>query len=154
MKNLKNRPLWILIFIVAPMAFLTACNQRESSKSFKVIGYLYDKHVNIQKLPYQYLTDINYSFALPTPDSTGHIMPIPFPDTLADLVKTAHAHQVKVFVSIGGWDLGDGGGNDTRYEVLAASQNTRTTFVESAMALVRQFNLDGIDIDWEYPQTI
>lgn len=162
MKKLKTNALLILSVIVAQTFLLTACKQgnesasssKTSSGNFKVVGYLYDKQVNIQKLPYQYLTDINYSFALPTPDSTGHIMPVPFPDTLTDLVKTAHEHGVKVFVSVGGWDLGDGGGNDTRYEVLAASQNTRNTFVESAMDMVRQFNLDGIDIDWEYPDPI
>lgn len=162
MKNLKNNLLVIFVIILAPVFLLTACKQGKEStnspaaspKNFKVIGYLYDKQADIQKLPYQYLTDINYSFALPAPDSTGHIMPVPFPDTLAVLVKTAHAHGVKVFVSIGGWDLGDGGGNDTRYEVLAASQSTRDIFVKSAMDMVRKFNLDGIDIDWEYPDPI
>lgn len=162
MKDLKRSALLILSVVVAQAFLLTACKQSNepgnsnpvSSKKFKVIGYLYDKQANIEKLPYEYLTDINYSFALPTPDSTGNIMPVPFPDTLTRLVATAHAHGVKVFISIGGWDLGDGGGNDTRYEVLAASQPTRTTFVNSAMGLVRKFNLDGIDIDWEYPQTI
>ncbi len=122
--------------------------------NFKVIAYLFNKKVPISQLPYQYLTHINYSFALPAPDSTGNILPVPVPDRLAALSKTAHAHGVKVFISIGGWEIGDGGGNDSRFEVLANNPDTRTTFTESAMRIVRKFNLDGVDVDWEYPDPI
>lgn len=162
MKKLKKSTLFILLVIAVIPLFLTAWKQinispdhpRKPEKKFPVIGYLFDKKVNIGKLPYQYLTIINYSFGLPAKDGSGHIEPIPLPDTLSVLVKDAHAHGVKVFISIGGWDLGDGGGNYTRFEELAGSQLTRTTFVKSAMDLVRKFDLDGVDIDWEYPQTI
>lgn len=129
-------------------------NKHQKPEPFKVIGYLFNKQVPISTLPYQYLTHINYSFALPAPDASGNILPVPMPERLHELSKTAHAHGVKVFISIGGWEIGDGGGNDTRFEVLANKASTRTTFTRSAMQLVRTYNLDGVDIDWEYPDPI
>lgn len=161
MKKLKKTTLLLLFGLVVPCSFLTAFRSGRNPiktmakppKGFKVVGYLYNKKVDLTKLPYQYLTIINYSFGLPSLDSIGRIN-VPDPDVLAALTKTAHAHHVKVFLSIGGWDLGDGGGITTRFEEMAGNQKTRTVFVENAMDLVRKFDLDGIDIDWEYPQTI
>jgi GH18 family chitinase len=152
----KRNRLPLLFLLAMSLSFLfTACSSNKNiSDKFKVIGYLFNKKVNLNKIPYQYLTNINYSFALPAPDSSGNILPVPKPERLVKLTKLAHTHGVKVFISVGGWEIGDGGGNDTRFEVLANSAVTRTNFTESAMRIVRKFNLDGVDIDWEYPDPI
>jgi GH18 family chitinase len=52
-----------------------------------------------------------------------------------------------VSIAVGGWN----NANDDNFEILAASSNGRTTFVNSLINLVNQYNLDGVDIDWEYP---
>src|SRR5690625_3719987 len=153
MEKIKNGGYSVLFLIVGSIVLLFAsCSQKGiSSKDFRIIGYLYNKQININKLPYQYLTAINYSFVVPAPDSTGHTIPLKYPNRLNELAKIAHSHGVKVFISVGGDNLGDGPGNDTRFEVLANNKKMRTNFVQSAMHLVRKFNLDGVDIDWEYP---
>lgn len=154
-KKTFNRFLLLPAFVAGTFILISACNpSNQAPKNVKVIGYLFNKKVPIDQLPYQYLTHINYSFALPAPGGSGQILPVPRPKRLMELAKTAHKHGVKVFISIGGWNIGDGGGNDTRFEVLANHPATRTTFVQSAMAVVRKFNLDGVDIDWEYPDPI
>lgn len=152
----KLEKCWIsLLLSVTIILFFTACDQGEApSDRFKVIGYLYNKKLPVNELPYQYLTHINYAFALPAPGGTGEILPVPAPVRLKKLTKTAHSHGVKVFISVGGWSIGDGGGNDTRFEVLASSPDTRTNFTNEVMEIVRKFNLDGVDIDWEYPNPI
>lgn len=133
---------------------LSSCYGTKNKESFKVVGYLPAGVVDTASIPYGYLTDINYAFAIPAPDSTGRLMPIPRPDTLHALVRNAHAHGVRVFISVGGWSVGDGGGNDTRFEVLASTPQTRHAFTQAVMEVVRQFDLDGADIDWEYPDPI
>jgi GH18 family chitinase len=156
MKNQKWSSLSSFTLLLLSLSFLfAACSSNQNSAgNFKVIGYLFNKKVDLNEIPYQYLTDINYSFALPAADCSGNIIPVPKPERLAELSNTAHKRGVKVFISIGGWEIGDGGGNDTRFEVLANSAVTRTNFTEAAMKIVRKFNLDGVDIDWEYPDPI
>lgn len=53
--------------------------------------------------------------------------------------------DLKVILSVGGWDS-DG------FCYMAKTQEGRREFSESCAELVREFNLDGIDIDWEFPQ--
>lgn len=143
-----------LVVISCIGMILSSCYSSNDAVPFKVIGYLPAGNVDTAAIPFQYLTDINYAFAIPTPDSTGHLMPVPRPETLHALVRNAHAHDVRVFISVGGWGIGDGGGNDTRFELLANSQITRTNFTQAVMNIVREFHLDGADIDWEYPDPI
>ncbi|MGV7210409.1 glycoside hydrolase family 18 protein [Oxalobacteraceae bacterium A2-2] len=58
--------------------------------------------------------------------------------------KKSHP-QLKLMVSVGGWNWSN------QFSNLADSANARATFIGSAVALLRKYNLDGIDIDWEYP---
>ncbi len=54
--------------------------------------------------------------------------------------------QLKVLLSVGGWDY------SYHFSSVAANAATRTTFAKSAADMVKQYNLDGIDIDWEFPK--
>ncbi|KAF1812394.1 glycoside hydrolase [Eremomyces bilateralis CBS 781.70] len=53
---------------------------------------------------------------------------------------------LKVVLSIGG-----GGKGSEPFAAVAADPTARETFARSARALVDQYGLDGIDIDWEHP---
>ena len=59
-------------------------------------------------------------------------------------LRRQHPH-LRVLVSVGGW-LGSRGFSD-----LAATAKGRRVFVESAVDFVRRHDLDGFDVDWEYP---
>lgn len=52
---------------------------------------------------------------------------------------------LRVMVACGGWG-GSGGFSD-----MAASEESRKTFVESVIDFINEYDLDGLDIDWEYP---
>ena len=52
--------------------------------------------------------------------------------------------DVKWVLSIGGWTA-DG------FSQAAWDESTRNTFVESVIQVVQQYDLDGVDIDWEFP---
>ena len=49
-----------------------------------------------------------------------------------------------MLVSIGGW------GAD-HFSEAAFTEQSRARFTDSAVRLMREHRLDGIDIDWEYP---
>jgi GH18 family chitinase len=122
-----------------------------ASDDFKVVGYYTPGSAEPESLPLEYLTHINYSFSIPAP--TGDtLMPLGNDDKLKRLVAYAHKNNgAEVFISIGGWGIGDGGGDDSRFHRMAERAEGRHTFVKSALELVRKYSLDGIDFDWEYP---
>jgi chitinase len=53
--------------------------------------------------------------------------------------------DLKVMVSVGGWGWSGG------FSDAVASAQSRKKFVDSAVQFVLDHNLDGLDIDWEYP---
>ncbi len=57
---------------------------------------------------------------------------------------------LKVLLSVGGWAHNDAP-NAWRFTTMAATAKYRHEFIESALALLREYDFDGLDIDWEYP---
>jgi hypothetical protein len=135
-KNLPGR-----IFL-ALLAFATV---QKAAAQFKVVGYMPSWAGDVNTVQYTKLTHINYAFILP--NTNGTLQGLDNPSKLSSLVTKAHANGVKVQISVGGWN----DGNDSGFEGLAASSSSRTTFINAVISLVNQYNLDGVDIDWEYP---
>ena len=114
---------------------------------FKSVGYMPSWAGSATAIQYAKLTHINYAFALP--NANGTLQPIENTAKLQQIVSLGHQNNTRVSLAIGGWN----DGNDSAFESLAANAGTRTTFVNSVMSTVRQYGLDGIDIDWEYPDS-
>ncbi len=109
---------------------------------FRIIAYATDAVID-SIIPYPQLTHINYSFLTPLEDGTFN--PINNAWKLQQIVATGHANNVKVLISVGGW------GWDKQFETMAANPESRSAFVRNLKAFMDQFQLDGADIDWEYP---
>jgi GH18 family chitinase/chitodextrinase len=133
---------WIRTCILFCASIITSL---QSSAQFKVIGYVPSWSGDVNAVQYSKLTHINYAFVLPT--ASGGLQSVDNPGKLQSLVSLAHANGVKVLISVGGWN----DGNDSGFEQLAAGSGTRTAFTNNIIAFVNQYNLDGADIDWEYP---
>jgi chitinase len=91
------------------------------------------------------LTRINYAFAN---IKDGRIVNgFPHDDeNLASLVALKKQNpSLTVLVSVGGW-LWSGGFSDA-----ALTKKSREVFIASVVDFVRSHQLDGLDIDWEYP---
>ena len=112
------------------------------ARPFIILAYATDG-IFADIIPYDKLTHINYSFL--TPKADGTFNPITNGWKLKQIVQVGHQHNVKVSISVGGW------GWDAQFEELAADPATRTTFVQNLKAFVDEYGLDGVDMDWEYP---
>jgi chitinase len=53
--------------------------------------------------------------------------------------------NLKILISVGGWSWSGA------FSDAALTKASRKVFVDSAIAFVEHYNLDGLDIDWEYP---
>ncbi|WP_433062540.1 glycosyl hydrolase family 18 protein [Dactylosporangium sp. CS-033363] len=112
---------------------------------FRSIGYMPSWAGSATAIQYNKLTHINYAFVLP--NANGSLGGLDNPSKLQQIVSLGHAANTKVSISIGGWN----DGNDSAFESLAGNATARTAFVNNVVNLVGQYNLDGVDIDWEYP---
>ncbi|HHU0691163.1 TPA: glycoside hydrolase family 18 protein [Citrobacter murliniae] len=114
---------------------------------------------DINKLDVRQITHLNYSFGLvynnekdETNDAlkdASKLHQIWLSEKVqADLQKIPVLRKqnpnLKVLLSVGGW-----GGRG--FSGAAATQESRTVFIQSAQAIVEKYGLDGIDLDWEYP---
>jgi chitinase len=88
---------------------------------------------------------IDFAFALPTADGGLEFTQWDSSDLLNRLVSTGHAAGKRVKLSIGGWT------GSAYFSILTADSTLRATFVNNILKAYKTYDLDGIDIDWEYP---
>lgn len=97
-----------------------------------------------EDLPLDQLTHIIYSFSKVVDGEMG-FTDDQAPEKLSRLVAAKAQHpQLKVMLACGGW--GAGGFSD-----MSVTAEGREKFVSSTMDMIQKYELDGIDIDWEYP---
>ncbi|KAJ3255703.1 hypothetical protein HK103_006070 [Boothiomyces macroporosus] len=71
-------------------------------------------------------------------------------------IKTINP-SMKLIISVGGWAFNDvpvtNNQPDTSgyYSRMVSSSSSRSVFINSVKSFLSQYNLDGIDFDWEYP---
>ena len=91
----------------------------------------------------QYMTHINYAFGHVNESFNG--VKIDNEERLRQIVDLRKQKpELKVLLSIGGWGSG-------RFSEMAANDEYRRAFAADCDRVVKEFALDGIDIDWEYP---
>ncbi len=62
-----------------------------------------------------------------------------------NLAYYAHLNNVSLLMSIGGWTL------STHFAGIASDPAKRQTFASDCAYICELYDLDGVDIDWEYP---
>lgn len=87
-----------------------------------------------------------FAFATPN-ESNGLNWDSGSKNTLSRLVSAAHAAGTKVVLSVGGW------GGSYWFSNAVSSKANRATFADALLGAINQFGLDGVDIDWEYPNS-
>lgn len=70
----------------------------------------------------------------------------PIRGNLNELIKLKQKYpHLKTIISVGGWSWSN------RFSDVAATDATRKAFAQSAVDFIRKYQMDGVDLDWEYP---
>lgn len=131
-------------------------DQPEAKKeNYRVVGYVAGyRDFDFSKIDAKKLTHINYAFAnvingevmFDTTDIDNTTLK---DDDLKALQKLKEVNpELKILVSVGGWTWS---GN---FSDAALTNESRLRFGKSAADFVSKYKLDGIDIDWEYPNQV
>lgn len=112
-----------------------------------VVAYVFPQNAALQpgEIDARAVTRINYAFADIRDGRmvTGYAHDA---ENFAALVALRKENpSLTVLVSVGGW-LGSGGFSDA-----ALTKESRKKFIDSVMEFLKRYDLDGLDIDWEYP---
>ncbi len=134
-----------LVFILTPlMGFttnlaLTSAQDKEPDKVF--VGYVYQQP---KKINFKLYTHLCHAFVVA--DEDGKIRPSKGCPS-RQLVADAHQAGVKVLISLGGW------GWDRQFTAIVSKPAAEDRYVKAVLAIVAENDYDGIDFDWEYPNT-
>jgi chitinase len=148
---------------MAGMLFMS-CSAKQGDKAqseeirsddYRVVGYVAGyRDFDFSKIQALKLTHINYAFANVIDgkvmfDTTNIDNTSLKDDDLKELQQLKNVNpDLKILVSVGGWTWS---GN---FSDAALTDESRTKFARSAADFVAQYRLDGIDIDWEYPNQV
>ena len=116
----------------------------------EVIAYIFPRDHVIQpgEIAARKLTRINYAFANIQDGRIVVVNPVDAPNLAALVALKKENPSLQILVSVGGW-LWSGNFSDA-----VLTPESRSRFIDSVVAFVEQYNLDGLDIDWEYPGQI
>ncbi len=139
----------IKMMMAAALGVLVSCGSVKSgeevvaaSRDSKVVVAYVTSWSEVMPDP-QYMTHINYAFGHVNESFNG--VKIDNEERLRQIVDLRKQKpELKVLLSIGGWGSG-------RFSEMAANDEYRRAFAADCDRVVKEFALDGIDIDWEYP---
>lgn len=113
----------------------------EKAKDKVFVGYVFGQPRNIN---FRLYTHLCHAFLVA--DGDGKVREsrsVPNRELIAD----SHKAGVKVLVSLGGW------GWDKQFASIVSKPESEERYVKSVMDIIDAADYDGIDLDWEYPDT-
>lgn len=140
MKNYKKLIAVFLCLSIVPNLFAQ-----------KIVGYIPGSYRDISQMDvaieWEKMTDYYYFGSYPT--GAGDIVleskETPGVAGLDYVISKAALHGKNVWLSVGGW------GKSGNFITVARTPSALTAFCNKALQLCRDYNLTGIDIDWEFP---
>lgn len=133
------------IAMLALIGISTACTRATELDYGKKIclAYVVDKRDSIPD-PFLF-SHLIYSFGEFNDDNDGFI--IKYPDKLRKMSELKKLNpELKVILGIGGLKR-------EGFSEMASDKNKRKRFVKQCKDIISEYNLDGIDLDWEFPGT-
>ncbi|HEY9542410.1 glycoside hydrolase family 18 protein [Prevotella sp.] len=129
----------ILFFLL----MLMACGTAVARPQEKIVVAYVCSWTDLRLPDPQLMTHINYAFGHVNKTFDG--CDVQNPEFLKRVVGLKKLKpELKIQLSVGGWTSGN-------FSEMAANAKWRMAFAKDCGRIVREFGLDGIDIDWEYP---
>lgn len=152
---MKSRIMMLMAALAATLS-LSACGKGQTE--LKELGELKDdqEETTSGNVVVAYVT--SWTTVMPNPDRITHInyafggvakdyctLEIDNLSRLESLVKLkSKSPKLRICLSVGGWGRGN-------FSEMAASDKYRKAFAQDCAQKVKSLNIDGIDIDWEFP---
>ena len=118
-----------------------------------VTSYLYGEYKGFNSIDVNTIDIVNYCFAQIASRSEGS-KTVYYIDTRGagsiDKLSELHQYGIKVCLSLGGWHT-DMTFWDT-YKNASSTEENRKMVANSVLEVMEKYQLDGIDMDWEYPK--
>jgi chitinase len=125
--------------IVLALPWMAGLSNAAEDKVF--VGYLYGTPRNIN---FRLYTHLCHAFLVA--DAEGQIQKSSLVPN-RELTAEAHKAKVKVLLSLGGW------GWDQQFFAIVSKPEAEDRYVKAVMEIIDTCDYDGIDLDWEYPDT-
>lgn len=151
--------------LALPLALAIApSGQAQQNAGHWLTGYYATYNYSVMttsQVDYTKLTHVIYWPVIPNTDTPGTLDTTPyglssttFSTGANDLITRAHAAGAKALIGIGGSSsaqtgAGDGGLGATAGFHISASPEYQATFISNIIDLMRTYDFDGVDIDWE-----
>ncbi len=140
--------IYVFLIILLYFPFLIGCDSQSDTEQAKPVimaYYVPERDFQPELIPVEKLTHIIFSFThvidgemkFGNPDVSG-------PKLEALVRQKSRNPNLKVMIACGGWGA-DG------FSDMALSADSRAKFIQSAKEFIEEYQLDGMDMDWEYP---
>ncbi|MDE0559431.1 glycoside hydrolase family 18 protein [Algoriphagus sp. NF] len=142
-----------LLFFFFISSILWSCSNSTSNESEDVPSkgpvimayYVPERNFQPEEIPVEKLTHIIFSFTHVVDGEMKFRNPENSGPKLEALVRQKERNpNLKVMIACGGWGA-DG------FSDMALTAESRTKFIQSVRDFIAKYQLDGMDMDWEYP---
>ncbi len=131
----------LVVLILAGLHAPAFAAEIDGKKDKVFVGYLYGAPRDVN---YSLYTHLCHAFVTAGPDGVinkGRGAPS------RELTTQAHRAGVKVLISLGGW------GWDKQFAEIVSNPEAEARYVDGVVKMIDEFDYDGLDLDWEYPDT-
>jgi chitinase len=146
----------ILLFFASLTLFVAGCKSEDKQENAAadstgkpaVIGYVGGFHglLHTEEIDVEKLTHINYAF-VDVKEGKAFLSNLKTDSTNfrnLNLLKKRNP-DLKILISLGGWTWSE------NFSDAVLTDSLRQVFAKSSVDIIREYDLDGVDIDWEYP---
>jgi len=125
------------------------CHAKDVVEPFKIVAYQkFNTMERFDPKMYQHIDQLIYKLIRVNAQGGLELLPSTSKD-LKQLTKSKEKYnKVKLLIGVGGAKK-----NSEHFSVMAESSKARSHFVHQLIEFCQKYQLDGVDIDWEYPET-